>query len=93
MIETQKKLRKNPLNVVACFKLCCYGHVHKYHTIVHLKKTKKKFFLDNFCVPELYTLKFLTQKRIMVTQISAASSSPNFHSGKSYVKKNNSVYF
>ena len=29
----------------------------------------------------------------MVMQISAASLSPNFHSWKSYVKKNNSVYF
>ena len=29
----------------------------------------------------------------MVTQISAASPSANFHSGKSYVKENNSAYF
>ena len=29
----------------------------------------------------------------MVTKIPAASPSPNFHSGKSYVKKNNIVYF
>ena len=29
----------------------------------------------------------------MATQISAASPSPNFYSGKNYVKKNNSVYF
>ena len=29
----------------------------------------------------------------MVTQIFAASPSLTFHSGKSYVKKNNSVYF
>ena len=29
----------------------------------------------------------------MVTQISAASPSPNFHSGKHYVYENNNVYF
>ena len=29
----------------------------------------------------------------MVTQISAAPPSPNFHSGKSNIKKNNRVYF
>ena len=29
----------------------------------------------------------------MVPQVSTASPSPNFHSGTSYVKKNNSVYF
>ena len=46
----------------------------------------------NFCVSELYIFKVLTQKEIMVTQISAASPSPNFHWGKSYVKKI-SVYF
>ena len=43
--------------------------------------------MKNFCVPELYTLKFLTQKETMVKQISAASSYPNFHSRRSYVKK------
>ena len=37
--------------------------------IVHFKKTQKKFFMNNFCVPELDTLKFLTQKETMVTQI------------------------
>ena len=46
------------------------------------------FFVNDFCVPELYyTLKYLTQKEAMVTQISAASPSSNFHSGKSSVKK------
>ena len=29
----------------------------------------------------------------MVMHIYATSPSPNFHSGKSYVKKNNNVYF
>ena len=43
--------------------------------------------MNNFYVTELYTLKFLTQKETMVTQITAVSPSPNFHSGKSYVKK------
>ena len=46
-------------------------------------------------VPELRTFKFLTQKETMVTQISAASQSPNFHLGKSYIYiyvKNISVY-
>ena len=51
------------------------------------QENSKNVFVSNFCAPELYTLKFLTQKEAMVTQISAASSSPNFHSGKSYVKK------
>ena len=50
------------------------------------------FFMNNFCVPELSTLKFLTQKENIVMQISAALPSADFHSGKSYVKKN-SVYF
>ena len=45
------------------------------------------FFVNNFCVPELQILNFLTQKENMVMQISAASTSRNFHSGKSYVKK------
>ena len=32
-------------------------------TIVHFKKTqKKKKFGNNFCAPELYTLKFITRK-------------------------------
>ena len=56
-------------------------------TLVHFKKTHKNFFVNNFCVPELQTFKFLTLKETMVTQISTASPSPNFHSGKSYVKK------
>ena len=57
-------------------------------TIVHFKKTQKKFLVSNFCVPEpLRTVKFLTQKETMVMQISAASQSPCFHSGKSHVKK------
>ena len=40
-------------------------------------------------MPELMTLKIITQKKTVVKQISAASPSPNFHSGKSYLKKNN----
>ena len=59
---------------------------------MHFKKAQKKFFMNNFCVPELYTLKFLTQKETMVKQISAASPYPNFHSRKSYFKKI-TVYF
>ena len=59
---------------------------------MHFKKTQKKFFVNNFCAPKLKTLKFLTQNETMVMQISAALSSPNFHSGKSYAKKI-SVYF
>ena len=43
--------------------------------------------MNNFCVPELQTLKFLTQKENIVMQISAALPSADFHSGKSYVKK------
>ena len=43
--------------------------------------------MNNFCIPELLTLKVLTQKETMVTQISAESPSPNLQSGKSYVKK------
>ena len=45
------------------------------------------FFVHGFYVPELYTLKLLTQKETKVMQISAASPSPNSHSRKSYVKK------
>ena len=29
------------------------GHVHKKETIVHFKKTQKKNFVNNFCVPEI----------------------------------------
>ena len=47
----------------------------------------KKQVVNNLRISELQTLKFLTQKETMVTQISAASQSLNFHSGKSYVKK------
>ena len=48
--------------------------------------------MNNFCIPEHYTLKFLTQKETMVMQFSAASPSTNFHSG-SYVKKNKCLLF
>ena len=43
--------------------------------------------MNSFCVTEFYALKFLKQKETMFTQIPALSPSPNFHSGKSYVKK------
>ena len=59
---------------------------------MHFKKTEQKFFVNNFCLSELHTFKFLTQKEITITQISATSPSPNFHWGKSYVKKLG-VYF
>ena len=49
-------------------------------------------FVNNFCVPELQTMTFLTQEETMVMRISAALSSPNFHSpnfhsGESSVKQ------
>ena len=67
---------------------CTLGHAHKYQTQLCIsRKLKKKIFVNNFCVPELYTLNFLTQKDTMVTQIPAASPYPNFYSGKGYVKK------
>ena len=56
------------------------------------RKLKKKFFLNNFCVPEVQALKFLIQKENMVMQISVASPSSNFNSQKNFVKKL-SVYF
>ena len=54
-------------------------------------------FVNNFCVPELQTMTFLTQEETMVMRISTALSSPNFHSpnfhsGESSVKKIR-VYF
>ena len=51
------------------------------------QEKSKKVFMNNFCVPELQISRFLTQKETMIIQIFAASPSPNFHSGKSYVKK------
>ena len=56
-------------------------------TIVHFKKTQKKLFANNPCALALQTLKFLTKKETMVTDIFASSSSPNFYSRKSNVKK------
>ena len=58
-----------------------------YQTIVHFKKTGKNIFVNNFCVPELQALKFLTLKETIVAQICAAQAPPNFHSGKSYFEK------
>ena len=57
------------------------------HNCAFQEKLKKVFFVNNFCVPELYTLKFLIQKETMPMQISAASPSADFHSGRNYVKK------
>ena len=51
------------------------------------QEKEKQFFLKKFCISELQQLKFLTQKETMVTQISTASLSPNFHSRKSYLRK------
>ena len=59
---------------------------------INIRHNSKNFFVNNFGVPEIQTLKFLTQKKTIAMQISAASPSPNFHSWKSYVKKI-SVYF
>ena len=58
-------------------------------TIVHFKKTQNKFFVNNFCVPELQKLKFLTQNNYAnICQITISK----FSFGKNYVKKNR-VYF
>ena len=51
------------------------------------KENIKKFFVNNFWIPELCTLKFFTQKETMVMQISAALLSSNFLPGKIYAKK------
>ena len=70
-----------------------WTYAQKYQTQLCIsRKLRKSFFVNNFYVPELYTLTFLTQKETMVTQISASSPSPNFHSGEIYVKKI-TVYF
>ena len=56
-----------------------YGHVYKYQTRFCIsRKLKKCFLVNNFCVFELQTLKFLTQKENMVMQMLAASPSPIF---------------
>ena len=55
--------------------------------MAYSKKTQKTFFVNNFCAPELWTLKFVARKKIVVTQIVAASLFQNFHLRKSYVKK------
>ena len=52
--------------------------------IVHIIKTQKKFFVNNFCVINFRVMKL---QEAMVAQISAVLSYPNFHSEKSYVKK------
>ena len=45
-----------------------FGHVYIYirHSCA-FQEILKKFFVNNFCGSELYTLKFLTQKETMVT--------------------------
>ena len=63
------------------------GFIHKYQTQLRVLRKLKKNFVTNFCVSELQTLQFLTQKETIVIQISAALPSLNFHSGKSYVEK------
>ena len=55
--------------------------------MAYSKKTQKTFFVNNFCAPELWTLKFVARKKIVVTQIVVASLFQNFHLRKSYVKK------
>ena len=50
------------------------------------ENSKKVFFLNNFRLPELQTLKILTQKETRVTQIYVASPFQSFYSEKSYVK-------
>ena len=52
------------------------------HNRAFQENLKKNFFANNFLVPELYTLKFLTQKEPMVMEIFAALPSQ-----KSYIKK------
>ena len=44
-----------------------FGHVYIYQTQLCISRNFKKFFVNNFCGSELYTLKFLTQKETMVT--------------------------
>ena len=54
---------------------------------MHFNKTQKKFFVNNFYVPELKAFKFLIQEKTMAMLISGSSPSLIFHSGKSYVSK------
>ena len=54
---------------------------------MHYKKTQKSFFVNNFYETELQILRFLTQNKTMVTQISAVSATPNFNPENGYVKK------
>ena len=75
------------INYWKIYQFVCWTCSKISDTIVHFKKTEKKFFVNNFCVPELKKSKFLIQEETMVTQISAAASSPNFDSRKSYFKK------
>ena len=51
------------------------------------QENSKTVFVNKFCVLELQAMKFLTQKEPMITQILAASPSPNFNSRKSYFKR------
>ena len=65
---------------------------YKYQTQLCILKTQKKFFDNNFCVHEHQTVKTVPQKETMFTQISAASPSPNVHSGKSYICLKNALF-
>ena len=79
----------------------CRIRLYKRYIVIHLNRVelhtqactrslvqlKKGFFANNFCVFELYTLKFLTQKETMVTQIFAGSASEIFIQGKVMFKK------
>ena len=47
------------------------------------KKALGQFFVNNFCVSEIQTVKFFTLHEAMVTQISAVLSSPNLYVGRS----------
>ena len=62
--------------------------INTRHTCA-FQQNPQKLFMNNFCVSELQTLKFLTQKEAMVMEISATSPSPNVHAGKNvfFLKK------
>ena len=52
-----------PITIFFQFDLNCVpGHVHKYRHSCAFKRTQKKFFVNNFSLPELQTLKLFIQK-------------------------------
>ena len=58
------------------------------------KKTQKALFVNNFCVPKLQTLKFLTQKEpICIEGTKGSISISKFSLREELSFKNNSVYF